>query len=79
LRIAIIMFAQVFYQCAKLTRAIEINIVFQVRDNDASAWTAWKSIEKALKCADSQVAERRVPDRFSLSHLEIARQLIEKD
>ena len=43
LGVAIIMLGQALDQCAKLSRSVEIDIILQVRDDDASAWASWQA------------------------------------
>ena len=79
LGVAIIVLGQVLDKGAQLPRAVEIDIVLEVGDDDAGARAARQGVEQALKRADRQVAERGRADRLALRHLKIARQLVEQD
>lgn len=70
---------QAFDQRPKLPRAVEIDVVLQIVDNDACWRTARERVEEPFQCADRKVAECRVSNRLALSHLEVAGELIEQD
>ena len=79
LGVAVVVLGQVLDQGAELARAVEIDIVLEVGDDDAGARAAWQRIEQPLQRADREIAERRRADRFALRHLEVARQFVEQD
>ena len=58
---------------------VEVDVVLQVRHDDAGALASRQGVEQALQRADRQLAKRRRADRLALRHLQVGRQLVEQD
>ena len=77
--VSVILLGKVVDQRLQLARSVEIDIVLEVRDDDAGAGATRQRIEQPFERSDREVSKGRIADRLALGHLQIARQLVEKN